>query len=101
MLSYFLKIGCLNASNKRRIERKSAAFIRGRRLIIFLLIAAAFIRGRRLFEGGVYSNNYGMYSFQKFFVSFFLTPPLPLSDKSRMQINCGSPAYHMRKVEET
>ncbi len=28
--------------------RKSAAFIRGRRLIIFLLVTAAFIRGRRL-----------------------------------------------------
>ena len=39
--------------------RKSAAFIRGRRLIIFLLVSAAFIRGRRLFEGGVYSSNYG------------------------------------------
>ncbi len=42
--------------------RKSAAFIRGRRLIIFLLVPAAFIRGRRLFEGGVYSiaSNYGI-----------------------------------------
>ncbi len=39
--------------------RKSTAFIRGRRLIIFLLVPAAFIRGRRLFEGGVYSSNYG------------------------------------------
>ena len=39
--------------------RKSAAFIRGRRLIIFLYVPAAFIRGRRLFEGGVYSSNYG------------------------------------------
>ena len=65
MLSYFLKTGYLNclimnASNKRRIEEKSAAFIRGRRLIIFLLVSAAFIRGRRLLDGGVYSNNYGM-----------------------------------------
>ncbi len=40
--------------------RKNAAFIRGRRLIIFLLVPAAFIRGRRLFEGGVYSSNYGI-----------------------------------------
>ncbi len=40
--------------------RKITAFIRGRRLIIFLLVSAAFIRGRRLFEGGVYSSNYGM-----------------------------------------
>ena len=32
--------------------RKNAAFIRGRRLIIFLVVPAAFIRGRRLFEGG-------------------------------------------------
>ncbi len=53
-------LNCLvmNASNKRRINEK--AFIRGRRLIIFLLVPAAFIRGRRLFEGGVYSSNYGM-----------------------------------------
>ena len=29
--------------------------------MIFLLVPAAFIRGRRLFEGGVYSNNYGSY----------------------------------------
>ena len=28
--------------------------------MIVLLLPAAFIRGRRLFEGGVYSNNYGM-----------------------------------------
>ena len=40
--------------------RKSAAFIRGRRFIIFLLVTAAFIRGRRLFEGGVYSSKYGI-----------------------------------------
>ena len=42
--------------------RKRAAFIRGRRLIIFLLVPAAFIRGQRLFEGGVYSSNYGILS---------------------------------------
>ena len=36
-----------------------AAFIRGRRLMIFLAVPAAFIRGQRLFEGGVYSNSYG------------------------------------------
>ena len=36
--------------------RKNVAFIRGRRLIIFLFVSAAFIRGRRLFEGGVYSR---------------------------------------------
>ncbi len=41
--------------------RKSAAFIQGRRLIIFLVVPAAFIIGRRLFEGGVYSSNYGTY----------------------------------------
>ena len=41
------------------------AFIRGRRLIIFLLAPAAFIRGRRLFEGGVYSSNYGIYNMQE------------------------------------
>ena len=29
--------------------------------MIFLLVPAAFIRERRLFEGGVYSNNYGSY----------------------------------------
>ena len=40
----------MNASNKCRIDEKSAAFIRGRRLITFLLIL------RRLFEGGVYSS---------------------------------------------
>ena len=31
--------------------------------MIFLLVPAAFIRGRRLFEGGVYSNNYGRHCF--------------------------------------
>ena len=46
----------INAASRR----KSAAFIRGRRLIISLLVPAAFIRGRRLLEGGVYSNNYGI-----------------------------------------
>ena len=40
----------MNASNKRRIDEESAAFIQGRRLITFLLVPAAFIRGRRLFE---------------------------------------------------
>ena len=57
----YLNCLIMNASNKRRIDEKSAAFIRGRRLIIFLLVPAAFIRGRRLFEGGVYSSNYGIY----------------------------------------
>ena len=42
-----------------------AAFIRGRRLILYLLVPAAFIRGRRLFERGVYSNNYGNSNFEK------------------------------------
>ena len=42
-----------------------AAFIRGWRLILYLLVPAAFIRGRRLFEGGVYSNNYGNSNFEK------------------------------------
>lgn len=56
----------INASNKRRHGKKdcgvylSAAFIRGRRLMIFLLVSAAFTGGRPLFEEGVYSNNYGM-----------------------------------------
>ena len=27
--------------------------------MIFLFVPAAFIPGRRLFQGGVYSNNYG------------------------------------------
>ena len=31
--------------------------------MIFLLVPAAFIRVRRLFEGGVYSNKYGMIIF--------------------------------------
>lgn len=38
---------------------EGAAFIPGRRLMIFLLFLVAFIVGRRLFEGGVFSNNYG------------------------------------------
>ena len=38
----------------------SAAFTRGRRLMVFLLVYAAFIRVQRFFEGGVYSSNYGM-----------------------------------------
>ncbi len=33
-----------------------------RRLIKFLLVPAAFIRGRCLFEGVVYSSNYGIYA---------------------------------------
>ncbi len=33
-----------------------------RRLIIVLLVPAAFIRGRHVFEGGVYSSNYGRLS---------------------------------------
>lgn len=37
----------------------SAAFIRGRRLMVFCL-SMQFIRGRRLLEGSVYSNNYGI-----------------------------------------
>ncbi len=50
--------------------RKNAAFIRGRRLIIFLPVPAAFIRGRRLFEGGVYSRrNYGRRVFEEAFTS--------------------------------
>ena len=68
----------MNASNKRRIDEKSAAFIRGRRLLTFLLVPAAFIRGRRLFKGGVYSSNYGsgLASFGRFwplFVSVWLS----------------------------
>ena len=44
---------------KRNVEKDCsvylrAAFIRGWRLILFLLVPAAFIRGWRLFEGGVY-----------------------------------------------
>ncbi len=39
----------MNASNKRRIDKKNVAFIRGRRLIMFLLVLAAFIPRRRLF----------------------------------------------------
>ena len=56
----------INASNKRRNVEKDcgvylgAVFIRGRRLMIILLVPAAFNRGRRSFEGGVYSNNYGI-----------------------------------------
>ena len=55
---------------KRNVEKDCsvylrAAFIRGWRLILFLLVPAAFIRGRRLFEGGVYSNNYGNSNFEK------------------------------------
>ena len=42
-----------------------AAFIRGWRLILYLLVPAAFIRRRRLFEGGVYSKNYGNSHFEK------------------------------------
>ena len=38
---------------------RGAAFIRGRRLLIFWLSGAAFIWGRRLFEGSVYSRKYG------------------------------------------
>ena len=55
---------------KRNVEKDCsvylrAAFIRGWRLILFLLVPAAFIRGRRLFEGGVYSNYYGISNFLK------------------------------------
>ena len=44
-----------NSSNKRRIG--GAALIRGRRVLTFLS------QMRRLFEGGAYSNKYGMHNF--------------------------------------
>ncbi len=68
----YLNCLVMNALNKRRIDEKNAAFSRMRRLFecdvysnaafknIFL-IPTAFIQGRRLFEGAVYSINYGMY----------------------------------------
>ena len=40
------------------MSRKIVAFIRGRHLMILLLVPVAFVRGQRLFKGGVYSNNY-------------------------------------------
>ena len=45
----YLNCLVMNASNKRRIDKKNVAFIRGRRLIMFLLVLAAFIPRRRLF----------------------------------------------------
>ena len=56
----------MNASNKRRInEKKCGVYSRAAFNNIFacpcgVYSRAAFIRGRRLFEGGVYSSNYGM-----------------------------------------
>ena len=35
------------------MSRKIAAFIRGRSLIVFLLVPAAFIQGQHLIEGGI------------------------------------------------
>ena len=43
------------------MSRKIVVFILGWHLMIFLLVPGTFIRGRHSFEGGVYSNNYGMY----------------------------------------
>ena len=46
--------------NAASMRKQYAAFIRERRLIIFLLVSAAFVRGRRLLEGGVYASDYGI-----------------------------------------
>ncbi len=45
------------------MREKYAAFIRGRRLIIFSLVSAAFVRGRRKLERGVHASNYGILIF--------------------------------------
>ena len=44
--------------------RKNAAFIRGRRLIIFLLVPAALFRGRRLFRSPYTSENFHIKALQ-------------------------------------
>ena len=43
------------------MSRKIVVFILGWHLMIFLLVPGPFIRGRHSFEGGVYSNNNGIY----------------------------------------
>ena len=67
---------------------RGAAFIRGRRLLIFWLSGAAFIWGRRLFEGGVYSRKYGMQilALSYIFTTISVCENVELTDKLMIEI---------------
>ncbi len=66
----------MNASNKRRINEKKCGVCSRAAFNNTFAVPAAFIRGRRLFEGGVYSSNYGTYTnctIEDFFITMAQT----------------------------
>ena len=79
----------MDASNKRRVDEQNAVFIRGRRLTIFLFVL------RRLFEGGVYSSNYGILKImkQKFKYRVFVEKESKTGTRGR-----GNCAYGIKSV---
>ena len=55
----YLNCLVMNALNKRRIDEKKCGVYSNAAFKNIFLIPTAFIQGRRLFEGAVYSINYG------------------------------------------